>query len=308
MRQITLLVMSLTTFASTSACDLGKVTVSTTSKVLTRAQPALKQESDYVLASRAIPGTLKTVEGFHMVDPENERLKGILAEGYCQYASGFIEDEWEVAKFSDDFEGADLHSSRATKSFLRCHGYALELLGSKWKKANLSDTAVVDELAAEVGTSRRDALMWAAIGLAGAINQNKDNPGMVAYVAGAKRMLERVVAIDDAHGKKDKALHALPHIALGMLSTSLPKALGGDAAKGKKHFERAMEITQHKFLLAKVLFARRYGVMTQDKELFESTLIEVLQTDPAIWPDQRLANEIAHRRAQRYLKHEKEWF
>ena len=54
----------------------------------------MKQESDYVLASRAIPGTLKTVEGFHMVDPDNVRLKKLLAEGYCQYASGFIEDEW----------------------------------------------------------------------------------------------------------------------------------------------------------------------------------------------------------------------
>ena len=34
----------------------------------------------------------------------------------------------------------------------------------------------------------------------------------------------------------------------------------------------------------------------------------VLQTDPAIWPEQRLANEIAHRRARRYLAMEKELF
>ena len=46
----------------------------------------------------------------------------------------------------------------------------------------------------------------------------------------------------------------------------------------------------------------------QDRELFHKTLIEVLQTDPAIWPEQRLANEIAHRRAKRYLKQEKDLF
>jgi hypothetical protein len=34
----------------------------------------------------------------------------------------------------------------------------------------------------------------------------------------------------------------------------------------------------------------------------------VLQTDPAIWPEQRLANEIAHRKARRYLRMEKELF
>jgi hypothetical protein len=61
-------------------------------------------------------------------------------------------------------------------------------------------------------------------------------------------------------------------------------------------------------LLARVLLARRYAVMMQDKKLFRDTLVKVLQTDPAIWPEQRLANEVAHRRARRYLKMEKEWF
>ena len=36
------------------ACDLGKVTVNTASKVLVRAQSSLKMESDYELAARAI--------------------------------------------------------------------------------------------------------------------------------------------------------------------------------------------------------------------------------------------------------------
>ena len=57
--------------------------------------------------------------------------------------------------------------------------------------------------------------------------------------------------------------------------------------------------TEGKFLLAKVMMARRYAVMIQDRELFRSTLVEVLQTPASIWPEQRLANEIAHRRAHR---------
>jgi TRAP transporter T-component len=57
-----------------------------------------------------------------------------------------------------------------------------------------------------------------------------------------------------------------------------------------------------------VFYARRYAVAVQNRELFHKSLVEVLQTDPAVWPDQRLANEIAHRKARRYLKREKEWF
>src|SRR5689334_3260770 len=67
-----------------SACDMGKLTVNTTSKVLVRAQPSLKMESDYELAARAIPGTLKTIEGFWIVNPDNDDLTALLAEGYCQ--------------------------------------------------------------------------------------------------------------------------------------------------------------------------------------------------------------------------------
>ena len=66
-----------------TACDMGQFTVDTTSKVLIRAQPSLKMESDYELAARAIPGTLKTIEGFWVVHPENGILRALLAEGYC---------------------------------------------------------------------------------------------------------------------------------------------------------------------------------------------------------------------------------
>jgi hypothetical protein len=84
--------------------------------------------------------------------------------------------------------------------------------------------------------------------------------------------------------------------------------MGGNPEQGRRHFERAIEVTGGRFLLAKVYLARDYCRTVQNRELFHKTLVEVLQTDPAIWPEERLANEIAHRRARRYLKLEKEWF
>ena len=98
------------------ACDIGKLTVNTTSKVLVRAAPSMEQEADWEMASRAIPGTLKTIEGFHYVDPDNARLKGLLAQGYCQYAAGFIEDDFELADQAHDVDLMDYHAARATKA------------------------------------------------------------------------------------------------------------------------------------------------------------------------------------------------
>jgi len=291
-----------------AGCDLTKIAVNSTSKVLAKAQPSLKMEADYDMAARAIPGALKTVEGFHVANPENELLVAILAEGYCQYATGFIEDEFEIAEMKGDFDGADYHGQRATKAFLRCMGYGLEMLGGKWEQAILGTFDDVEALAKKAGKSKRDGMFWVANGLAGAINYNKDDVTMVAHLSKARALFDRVAEIDAKKPPKDPAKHALPQVALGMVNTALPEALGGKPKIGAEHFMNAMKITKDRFLLAKVLYARRYAVAVQDRDLFRKTLIEVLQTDPAIWPEQRLANEIAHRRARRYLKQEKEWF
>lgn len=292
----------------TSACNIQKLTVNTTSKVLAKAQPSLKQEPDYEMAARAIPASLKTVEGFHMVDPENKRLVKILAEGYCQYATGFIEDEWEVAILDKRFDDAEYQSQRATKAFIRCMGYGLELLGGDWKKAMSADSGTFAKKVAGAGKDDRDALLWAGVGLAGMINQNKDDIALVSQLPKARAIFEKIAELDENDSGRDPALRALPHIALASMAVAMSKAMGGRPELGQKHFQRAMEITQDKFLLARVFYARRYAVAVQDKALFRNELVKVLQTDPAIWPEQRLANEIAHRRARRYLKNEKEWF
>src|SRR5215467_6952716 len=96
----------------------------TTAEILAMAQPALQMESDYELAARAIPGALKTVEGFYVAD-EQPVLREILTEGYCQYATAFVEDEWEVAKFAKKLDDVEYQNVRASKMFTRCMNYAL---------------------------------------------------------------------------------------------------------------------------------------------------------------------------------------
>jgi hypothetical protein len=151
--------------------------------------------------------------------------------------------------------------------------------------------------------------MWVAVGLASSINMNKDRVEMIGYLDTAKWILLRIVEIDEKSGAPKNKVHAaLPHVALGMAYTGLDKSLGGDPAKADEHFAKAIEITEGKFLLAHVLRARRVAFRNKDKQTFHDTLVKVLETPPSIWPEQRLANEIAHRRARRYLKQEKELF
>ena len=291
------------------SCDIGKVTVNTTSKVLLRAQPSLQQESDYELARQAIPGALKTVEGFWIVDPENPRLIKILTEGYCQYGTAFVEDDWEVAKFKKDLEAIDYHNTRSSNIFTRCLNYALTSLGPRWRKEIFGTPEVVAKLVKDTGAGQRFPLLFAGMALGSIINHNLTRIEMIAHLSTVQLILERVVEIDAKAGPPSNKSHAaLPHIALGMLHTARGKSMGGEPEKGKASFEKALEVTDQKFLLARTLMAYRVGLATNDRKFFHAELKKVLETPPSVWPEQRLANEVAHRKARRYLSKEKELF
>ncbi len=296
--------------ALVASCDLGRVTVGTTAKVLRRAQPAIKMESDYDLAARAIPGALKTVEGFWVVSPDNENLIFILTEGYCQYGLAFVQDEWEVATLAKDYDGIAHQNSRATKIFTRCLNYALRTLGSQWQKDIFGTTEQVEKLVAGTGAGKRDALMWAAIALGSIINHNLNNVDIIAQLSTVRRMLARVIELDAAKRPSDLAYAALPYVALGQVESASTQT--GDPKKAIEYFEKAIAVTtvdgQELYLLPRTMMAYRVGKMSGDRTLYHDNLVKVLATSPAVWPAQRLANELAHRRARRYLQAEKSMF
>jgi TRAP transporter TatT component family protein len=296
------------------ACDLGQVTVDTTAKVLARAQPALNQESDYQLAHDAIPATLKTVEGFWVVNPDNEILLGLLTEGYCQYGAAFIEDDWEIAKFAKKIDDIEYHNARATHIFTRCLNYALKQLGDRWQVDLFGPPETATRLAQETNPNQRDQLMWAALALGSIINHNLNRVEMLSYQPTVIAMLNRVIEIDKVNPPSRPDYAALPHIAFGMLYSATSPATGGKPAEAKAEFELALKATADKahpdgrLLLARTLMGYRLGVITNDRKFFHAQLKQVLDTPPSVWPEQRLANEVAHRRARRYLSHEKELF
>jgi TRAP transporter T-component len=308
------LALAVAVVLSLSACDLGRFTVSTTTKVLVRAQPSIQQESDYQLAHDAIPGTLKTVEGFWVVDPDNTDLQTILTEGYCQYGSGFVEDDWEVAKFAKQLDAIEHHNARASHIFTRCLNYALKQLGEDWQSGLFETTEKVEQLAKATSGDKRDPLMWAALALGSIINHNLNRVEMLGYLPTIQIMLRRVLELDKASPPTRADFAALPHLAFAMLYSATSAQLGGKAKEAREEFELALHATataeypDGRMLLVRALMGYRLGLMTNDRKLFHDQLKQVLMTPASVWPEMRLANEIAHRRARRYLSHEKDLF
>jgi hypothetical protein len=156
--------------------------------------------------------------------------------------------------------------------------------------------------------------MWAALALGSIINHNLNRVEMLSYQPTVIAMLKRVVELDSVNPPSRPEFAALPHVAFGMLYSATGAATGGKPAEAKAEFEAALKATADKnhpegrLLLARTLMGYRLGLVNNDRKFFHAQLKQVLDTPPSVWPEQRLANEVAHRRARRYLSHEKELF
>jgi hypothetical protein len=107
-------------------------------------------------------------------------------------------------------------------------------------------------------------------------------------------MMERVVELDETYD------HGRAHLYLGVIATLLPPTLGGKPEEGRSHFERGIQLSAGRDLMAKVEYARRYARITYNRELHDQLLHEVLKAD-ALVPGLTLSNTLAKRLAQELL-------
>ena len=94
---------------------------------------------------------------------------------------------------------------------------------------------------------------------------------------------------------------------LGILSTLLPPALGGDYEKGKRYFENAIEFSGDQNLSAKVEYALSYARPLYDRELHDKLLLEVISSNP-VKKNYTLLNVIAKEQASSMLEDADEYF
>src|SRR5256885_12974827 len=104
----------------------NKFTADSTANALRKGAPAVESDGDPVWVREALPASLKTVETFLYSSPENKILLETLAQGYSQYAFGFLEDDLEAMQASSGGGDADAAARlvrRATEFYDRAAGF-----------------------------------------------------------------------------------------------------------------------------------------------------------------------------------------
>lgn len=267
-----------------AACSPSTVALRTTARLVAHGRPAVRGESDPEVAKTAIPAQLKLLEGLLVSDAENENILVALAEGWTGYAYLFIEDA---------------EPARAAAFYRRAASYGQRLLAARrpeWVGLDAMDPDRLEALLAGAEAADVPALYWTATAWAGWANSDKADPAALAVVPKAARLMTRVLALDPAFE------HSGPDLFFGVYYASRPRIAGGDPSKALAHFEKALQRTGRRYLVAQVMMMRAYAAGELDEELFRRLAAEVASADAAALPDARLANEVAKLKAKALLE------
>ncbi len=234
-----------------------------TLKILKSSNEVAAREADVQLAREALPGGIFQLAAFAKAYPDEPQFAAMHAEAVCQYAAAFVFDDWEEASMT----GKDPAPIIAR----------LEVL--------LGECLAGQDLKS-VGGMRWQATADAQLIATDPIHHLGKLPGAIT-------LLEQTIKV--APGAHD----ADSELLLGTLRAATSQIFGGD--DGSSQFEAARKVLGEGGLIVDVMFARSVAVAHKDRALFEARLNKVLAADPTRWPERRLANELARRKARRYL-------
>ncbi len=222
-----------------------------TSPLIPNLTKAFFEECDLELAEQSLPAELKLMEGLLKSAPQNKELLTALCMGFTGYAMLFVEEK---------------NPERASRLYLRARRYGLKAIGIE----DPNHQAILARLSA-MDKGEIEPLFWVTMSWNGWINLNLDKPAALGELTASQECLKRVMKINP------KYFYGSPYIISGSMLAARPKILGGDAAKAKEFFTKAMAASNGKFFLAQYYYAKYYAVRVQDKELFLNLIEEVEQ-------------------------------
>lgn len=258
-----------------------------TSRLVGGLETAVLNQNDPETVRQGAPAFLLMLDGFLAEDPDNADLLLSAARLYSSYAAAFVDDPERarvLSKRARDYGWAGLcHHNRQTCGM--------------WGKPYDEFEAIVDGL----GSDDIEATFVAASAWATWIQANREDWSAIADKARVEKMMLQVVVHDEAYQR------GAAHLYLGVLATLLPEAMGGKPEEGRRHFERAAQLSGDRDLMPKVLLASEYARLVFDRQLHDTLCREVLEADP-VEPGLTLSNILAQNEAERLLADSLDYF
>jgi len=248
---------------------------------------AVLNSEDPQLVRDGAPAYLILMDSFLSGSPEDPDLLVQAATLNTAYASAFVTDPERAKLF------AKKALSFSSQAVCILDSSACDLRAQPFEQYS----AWVDGLRKkDLETSYNLVISWSSW-----IQANTDDWNAIADLARVKTLTKKLIELDEGYDNGG------PHLMMGVFETLLAPAQGGRPEVGREHFERAIELSEGRYLLVKVMFARLYARLVFDREIHDQLLNEVVAADP-VATDLTLVNIIAQSQAQGLLDTADEYF
>lgn len=269
------------------ALGCGTLVSSATTSLAENVSAAVLDQEDAFLVRDGAPAYLIAIDGLIEGDPENETLLLAGARLYSAYSSAFVDEP-----------------VRAKRLTTRAKRYGWRAMCERSQAVCDASAGSFDDFQQALAETDEDdlpALYGYGSAWATWVQTNSADWNAIADLPKVQALMERIVELDSSYEEGGA------HLYLGVLYTLRPESLGGQPALGREHFELAIQDSDGRNLMAKVLFARQYSRLVFDRELHDMLLVEVIEADP-VERGYTLSNVMAQEMARELLAESDEYF
>ena len=279
--------------AGSTGCSLKKMAVNTVANTLAEVGSTFTSDEDVKLVGDALPFALKFYESILESTPRHQGLLLATCGAFTQYGYAYVETDAEALPSVRNAEIQALRD-RALKLYLRGRGYCFRALNARFGEGT-SDALLQKPEAVVMKAKREDVplLYWTAASWGAAISLGLDRPEIAIDLPTIRVLADRALTLDDGWG--NGTLHEL-FITLD----SLPEVLGGNPARAKEHFDKAVALQKGLSPGPYVAMASS-AVNNRDRAEFERLLKLALAVDAEKNPATRLVTLVTQRRARLML-------
>lgn len=236
---------------------------------------------------QGVPAYLILISSMIKGDPDNPELLESGAKLYGAYASGFSNSE-------------DSKKALANRAFDYA-GRAMCIRDSRFCEIEGVSYFEFEKLLASVEKDQAEHLLVFVSSWAGVIEANSSDWNAIAELPKVKAGITRVIELDETVSNGNA------HLYMAVMESLLPPSVGGKPELAKKHFERAIEVSNGTNQMAKVLYAEKYARMMFDRKLHDELLTQVVDSGEGP-QDQILVNTLAKKKAAELLVDADDYF
>ena len=297
MKNLILLAVCVAGLLNAGCVSVKRMAVNKLGDALAEGGTTFASDDDPELVKAAVPFSLKLMESLLAESPKHEGLLLASSRGFTQYSYAFVQQDAEELEEEDVAASLALRQ-RARRLYLRARDYALRGLESA--HPGFCNALRADAVAAVKVLRKRDVpqAYWTAASWAAAVTVIKDNPELIGDLPIIETLIDRAAELDEAYD------YGAIHCFLISYEMSRPSKTGDPAARARRHFERAVQLSDGKQAGPYLSLAESVAIEQQNRNDFESLLKQALAIDANAKPEWRLANLIMQRRARWLLSQE----